>query len=511
MATTEELLRASLEQNQELMKQIKLLTEQVAYLTDKLYGHRSEKMVDPNQQSLFQNDGVFTEPEQTGEKSEEPEVGNGTPNKRKHRRSRDEAIADNLPTEDELTDVADHTCEHGHMLTHVGKHFVRKEVRYIPGRKYVAVIYESTYKCETCEQNDGCSHIYQGKAPNALLAHSLLSSSLAAQIINNKYVLAVPLYRQLNQWKRSGLDISETTAANWIIQCANVVKPIYNLLHETLMCQKFLQGDETPYEVLREPGKTATSRSYIWVARSVSHSDSPAVYYHYADSRSGSTAQALYRNFTGVLQCDGYAGYNALGSGITRIGCWAHVRRKFYDAANASDFFKPSKGLNLINRMFTEEKEWRHFSAEERLYVRQQKLTPIINEFWKWCDSIDVLPKERLGKALVYAQGQRAALNRVLLYGEVDLSNNASERNMKTYVIGRKNWLFSTSPKGAEANAIWLTLIESAKANRLDPLEYIECLLSKLPQLPTFTKSEELIAYLPWNYQPKKQLTTVSQ
>lgn len=509
MTSTEKLLHEALQQNQELLRQqtkflkeIKQLNEKIAYLTDKLYGRHSEKLDDPNQQSLFEDNGVFTEPEQTGQQSEEPEVTTGENGKtRKPKRKRSEIISTDLPTEDEVHEPMIKLCPQGHDLQRVGKHYVRQEVRVIPGRLYVANIYEATYKCHQCDQQDAISHLYQGNAPWALIPHSMASASLVSEIAYHKYVLGTPLYRQKGYWKNQGLDLSDKTMGNWMIACAQIVKPVYDLLRQNLASQKFLQGDETPYQVLQEPGKLATSKSYIWLARTIGRAQHQIVLYHYADSRAGKVAQQLYSGFTGVLQCDGYYGYNAIADSVEHVGCWAHVRRKFYDDANIDKkHFNASKGLTLIGQMMHEEQKWRKWDSVARYQARQKYLKPLLDEFWQWCDMADVLPKTRLGKAIAYAQGQRTALNRVLLYGEVDFTNNASERNMKSYVIGRKNWLFSTSPQGAEANAIWMSIVESAKANKTNPREYIEFLLKNVSQLSKQEIENKLEAYLPWNY-----------
>jgi hypothetical protein len=173
------------------------------------------------------------------------------------------------------------------------------------------------------------------------------------------------------------------------------------------------------------------------------------------------------------------------------------VRRKFFD--DFKNTKKMTPGLKLLNQMFVLERDWATLDSAKRLARRQEELRPLVNQFWQWCDQAEALPEDRLGRALAYAQGQRAALNRVLDYGEINLSNNASERNMKSYVIGRKNWLFSTSPKGAKANAIWMTIVETVKAHGLDPRDYITELLERVSQLPTFPDSESLEACLPWN------------
>lgn len=514
MASTEEILQEALHQNQELLKQqaefikqINRLNEQIAYLTHKMYGRHSEKIPDPRQQSLFGDNSVFIQPEQTGEQSEEQQT---VVIQVKHaKRKRTEFVANNLPTEDKVYDPDTLQCEHGHPLSKVGRHFVHQEIRLIPGRLFKVNVYENRYKCQECERDDGRSHLYQGHAPRALMAHSLASTSLVTEVAYMKYGMGTPLYRQVNYWKGQGLTVSDKTMANWMITCAQLIKPVYSLLHQQLMAEKFLQGDETPYQVLKEPDKAASSKSYIWLARTIVRAPQQVVYYAYAPSRAGRIAQQLYSGFTGVLQCDGYSGYNAISDSVEHVGCWAHVRRKFYDDAHADkNHFKPTEGLKLINRMFALERQWRELSSEKRREKRQNDLRPVIDGFWQWCDQTDALPKTRLGKAIAYAQGQRAALNRVLLYGEMDLSNNASELNMKSYVIGRKNWLFSTSPKGAEANAIWMSIIQSAKANGINVREYIQFLLEKMSQLPTFAKDEELEAYLPWNYKVDKPILT---
>ncbi|MFW4411600.1 IS66 family transposase [Lactiplantibacillus argentoratensis] len=485
--TTEDLLAQAL-------KEIQLLKEQVAFLNRKLYGVRSEKMTDPNQLSLLEDPSVFTEPEQTGRQSEEEVVASP----RKPKRKRSEGIAADLPVEETLITREASVCEHGHQLVAVGKHFVRTEIEHVPGRLYQNQIFEQTYKCVACEEADGDSHLYQAEAPRALFPHSMATPSLVAEVLHQKYTMASPLFRQLHEWARAGVLISETTLANWVIGAARLVQPVYDLLGRVLSVQPFLQGDETPFQVLREPGKTAQSKSYIWVKRSIKMAPQQVVFYAYGDTRSGKFAKSLYTNFSGVLQCDGYAGYNALTE-IDRAGCWAHVRRKFFDDAKKSGTLHETVPLKLLNQMFALEKSWTSLDAKVRRQQRDAHLRPVIDEFWSWCDAADIPLKSTLGKAVTYAQNQRRSLNRVLEYGELELSNNAAERAMKTFVIGRKNWLFATSPAGADANAIWMTLIETAKANGLDPRAYIRLLLEQLSQLPEFPTEEQLEACLPWN------------
>lgn len=180
------------------------------------------------------------------------------------------------------------------------------------------------------------------------------------------------------------------------------------------------------------------------------------------------------------------------------MGCWAHVRRKFYDAVT-SHVKGADTPLQLINEMFVLEREWQTFSP--RVRRRRNRLRKLLKRFWQQLEQVTALPQSRLGKAVTYALGQRNSLDQIINDGVIDWSNSASERNMKTLAIGRKNWLFSTSPRGAKSTAIWMTLIESAKANHLDPHQYLIGMLKVFPTLPTFPKKEQLAAYLPWNYQ----------
>ncbi len=266
------------------------------------------------------------------------------------------------------------------------------------------------------------------------------------------------------------------------------MRPLYNLIRDKLVTQPYLQGDETPMQVIREPGKIATSKSYMWVMRSVRKTPEHAVLYAYGSTRSGTFAKNFYRGFAGVLQCDGYAGYNSLSEDVIRVGCFAHVRRKFYEATNVNGKVMMSRPLELLDKMFALEREWKQWSPRARRRQRKRRLHKLMEKFWAWIDQVNELPKSRLGKAITYTQNQRMALNKIIDYGSVDFSNNTSERNMKSFVIGRKNWLFSTSPAGVEATAIWMTLIESAKINGINPRDYVTYLLNKIPNYQILRK-----------------------
>ncbi len=237
----------------------------------------------------------------------------------------------------------------------------------------------------------------------------------------------------------------------------------------------------------------------MWVGRTVRSSTTPIVYYAYNQSRRGEVAQEIYASFTGVLQCDGYSGYNGLAN-VKRVGCWAHVRRKFYEAARVAGILNDCVPLKLLDRMFFLENQWHKVAPKARRRLRHSKIKRLLKQFWRWCETSNALPKSGFGKAVKYAQSQRPYLDALLDIGQIDWSNNAAERNMKSYVMGRKNFLFSYGPKGAKANAVLMTITETAKANGLDPMTYIAGLLNELAQYPEFRKSQDLGDYLPWHW-----------
>lgn len=283
-----------------------------------------------------------------------------------------------------------------------------------------------------------------------------------------------------------------------MLQSADLLVPLYELMHGCLVQQAFLQGDETPTQVLKEKGRTASQKSYMWVARTPRKAPLPLVYFAYAPGRTKEIANNLYAGFKGVLQCDGYAGYNDLE--VQRVGCWAHVRRKFFEAARVAKTLDDCIPLKLLNQMFHLEEQWKALVPRARQRKRYSKMKRILKRFWEWCDTCDALPKSGFGKAVSYAQGMCPYLKALLDVGELDWSNNAAERNMKSYVMGRKNFLFSTSPEGAKANAILMSIIETCKANQIDSTKYLTDVLDEMAQNPDNRKFEYLSDYLPWNW-----------
>jgi len=496
---------------QEQRKQMRLMEEQIKLLTQKRFGKSSERSDDPGQLSIFddfiknnevKDSRVFEQPETTGQETETITY------QRKKKSSRQVTVSEDLPVELEELDLQDDEkfCAHCHaQMQCVGHRFVREQVCFIPAKLFRKQTFQYTYRCPSCIRHfDKPNQYYKSSpAPTPVIAHSLASPSLIAEIVHNKYELSVPGYRQVKDWQRLGLSLSAPTIANWLIKAAEWLQPLNELCRNELMKQTHIHGDETSYKVLHELGKSATTMSYLWLACSIQDAKKPVVYFKYDPHRSGAVAQKLYNSYTGSLQCDGYQAYGTLPGTIQRSGCWAHVRRKFIETGPTPNKVvgKAKVALDMINKLFKIEQDLKTKSFQERLKIRQSKSKPIVDEFFNWLNKTPVIEKSGLGKAVGYALGQQTYLMHFLEDPEIELSNNTAERHIKIAVMGRKNWLFSTSQAGAHANTLFLSLIETAKMNGLDPSKYIEYLLNKIPQLPMIDNQEQLKAYLPWTEQ----------
>ena len=251
--------------------------------------------------------------------------------------------------------------------------------------------------------------------------------------------------------------------------------------------------------MLREPGKTAQSKSYMWLYRASGDTDRPIVLYDYQTSRKAEHPQRFLEGWRGYLHADGYDGYHKLQEGITVVGCWAHLRRKFDEALkslpeNAREGSLALVGKRYCDRLFVLEREFADFSPEQRYTKRIASSKPLMEEFFSWANSCDAVPKSPVGKAVHYAFLQRKYLERFLLDGRLEISNNRAERSIKPFVIGRKNWLFANTPGGARASAIIYSVIETAKENSLDPYDYLKFLFETMPQAP----NKPLDSLMPW-------------
>jgi len=287
-----------------------------------------------------------------------------------------------------------------------------------------------------------------------------------------------------------------------MIQAGSLVQPLINLLRDRLLAYDILQMDETPVQVLKEPGKTAQSKSYLWVQRG-GPPDRPVVLYDYDPGRGAGVPKRLLGDFTGYLQTDGYDGYNAVveANGLTHVGCMAHARRKFSEAVKAQGKNKNKKrgkahqGLALIQKLYRVEKQARTLTPEDRYGHRQRHARPILDALRAWLDEAlpQVPPATTTGKALNYLKNEWDKLIHYLDDGRLEIDNNGAENAIRPFVVGRKNWIFSTSVRGVKASANLYSLIETAKANGLEPYTYLRHLFTELPKAETVEAIEALL------------------
>lgn len=510
MTELEQLLTKQLEQttqqNQQLIEQIELLTEQVKLLTQKLYGRSSEQspVLDENQITLFTDEEltIFNESEALAD-PHEPELQDvkGFQHRKKTAGHKAQLIKDLPVTIVECT-LHEDDCHCEWCTTElrpIGREYVREEVEFIPAHLRVHKIYRHSYECPTCKA-DGADMIVKAETPQPIIPKSLASPSSVAWLLHQKFEMSLPFHRQEKEGERYGIALNRTTMANWVINASNRwLTPLYERLREELLDGTIAFADETTMQVLKEPGKKPTSKSYMWLYRNGTETDNHIVLYDYRPTRGGSHPKTFLDGFKGYLHCDGY---NKV-EGITRVGCWAHVRRKFYDgipkSPSSSKTSQCEIGRQYCDRLFKLEKQLAELSSADRLKKRQEKALPILNDFWQCVDQTHALPGSLLGKALSYAKNQKPYLMNYLLDGDLHLSNNLAERSIRPFVVGRKAWNFSASTKGATSSAIAYSLIETAKENGLDAYKYLKYLFEELPNLPFKEEPELLQAYLPWS------------
>lgn len=346
------------------------------------------------------------------------------------------------------------------------------------------------------------------RLPPQPIPRSIASVGLLAYICIAKYVDGLPLYRLEAILRRFGVDIPRATLAEWMIRLGELILPLLNLLRDLLLGHDLLQMDETTVQVLKEPGRPPTSKSYMWVQKG-GPPGKEVILFDYDPSRSQAVPQRLLEGYRGYLQCDGYDGYAAVGrrEGVVLVGCWAHARRKFDEAIKAlgkqgkTKAGRATKGLTYIQKLYRIEKLAKGASPEERHRLRQEQAVPILKEMRDWLDKSlpEVPPRSAVGKALHYLAGEWDKLLRYVEDGRLPIDNNAVERAIRPFVIGRNNWLFSDTPKGAHASASLYSLISTAKTHGHEPYRYLRHVLKELPAAKTVQDFEAL---LPFNIDP---------
>lgn len=308
--------------------------------------------------------------------------------------------------------------------------------------------------------------------------------------MTQKFVSGVPLYRQEQEFKRNGILLSRQTMSNWLLKSTeDWLKPVYVKLHELLRRREVLHADETTLQVLHEPGKTAQSKSYMWLYRTGSDAEMPIVLYDYQPDRRGKRPKEFLDGFKGYLHTDGYAGYHSeLPEDVVIVGCWAHARRKFDEALKGlaekgrADSLA-LKGKQYCDKLFRIERTLKDLSSENRQEERRKQAQPVLDAFSAWLKSANPAPKSGTGKAVHYALEQWEYLERYLLDGRLEISNNRAERSIKPFVIDRKNFLFANTARGADGSAVMFSMIQTALENGLNPFAWLTYLFRTAPNL----------------------------
>lgn len=502
---------------QELLDKIENLTQENAFLKatikglqKKVFGPRTERRPDSESMmpSLFNEAEVEADP-----KAKEPELETTVKEHKRKKKSQTtlKGLLESLPEDcienididlDENHKVCD-VC--GHELHPLGKFLVNTQVEIIPARLICKRYYQVSYECRECRK-DGQSHIVKPVMPKPPIPHSFASPSAVAHVMMQKYGLAMPLNRQEREWKQLGMPLSRATLANWIIIASKeYLVPLCDYMRTILLKEPCLHADETPVQVLNENGRKNTSKSYMWVFTSGQFDSLHNIrLFQYSPTRKGDNAENFLKGFTGYLHTDDYSGYNHV-DGVTRCLCWAHARRKFVEVQTAgSDQLSTSlaaRAIEFIGALFKIEGELGELTQEERKARRLEDEVPILEKYWQWAEKSrdKVLPKSKISKALNYSLTNKSMLEGYLKDGRCAISNNVAENSIRPFTVGRKNWLFSASPKGAEASACVYSIIETCKANNIDPEKYLIYILTGMPNEERLKGEAVLEKYMPWN------------
>lgn len=486
------------------------LKEQIDYLTKRVFGASSEKgKCDiPGQLNLFNEAETETTEDPVAALSEESLFSREEPEtKPRKKRSVNEERLKGLPVEQVFLDVPEEericgVC--GTAMETIGTEFVRRELKFIPAKVKVIEYYSVNYGCPKCRKEAALPQIKKGKDGRAHMIHGMASASTVAWIMYQKYFNGMPLYRQEQDWKQCGANISRTTFSNWIIANAqDFLIPMYGYFRKKLLARSFAMADETPIQVLHEPGRRAQTQSYMWLFRSGEDGGPPILLYKYSPTRAGDNAVEFLDGFSGYLMCDGYSGYNKVPA-AKRTACWAHIRRYLIDAipkGKQLDYTQPSvQGVMYVNRLFElEDKIWQKHAGDYEAIrkARLEKEKPVVDGFLSWLKQQKPTRGSRMAKAVTYIRNREPYLTTYLEDGRCSFSNNLSENAIRPFVVGRKGWLFSDTPAGAETSAVIYTMVENAKANGVNVYQYLKFLLEKQPN--NRMSAEELERLAPWN------------
>jgi transposase len=504
------------EKHQTLAGEYQTLEEKHQTLVRKFFGKRSEKLTpeDKSQGLLFNEaeDGIGTGEDVEGEES----APVTTVKSHQRKKSGRKAIPDDLPREEVVHDLpeGEKSCPCCGKSRQVIGTEESEELDIVPAKITVLRHVKKKYGPCGCDGflHSGKPEVITAPMPERMIPGSIASSGLLAYSITSKFADALPFYRQSKIFDRIGVTLSRATLCNWTIGAYERMGDFFSVFIDEMKKGEFIRMDETTVQVLHEENRPAESKSYMWVAIGYPARGRPLVLYQYHPTRSRDVPYEFLEGFKGYLQTDGYGGYTLSGEreGIIHVGCFAHARRYFFDAAklNKKDS-RAHRGLEYIRSLYEIESRLRSASYDSDKFVerRKKEAEPVLEMFHNWLlqTGQEVVPSSRTGKAIEYTSNE---WNKLVRYLEADFltpDNNKIERAIRPFVIGRKNWLFSNTPRGANASAAMYSLIESAKANKIEPYHYLRYLFTKLP---TITGRDDLKALLPCYVSPEVILST---
>jgi transposase len=486
-------------------ERIKLLEEENRWLKAQLFGRSSEKTpaeeVSPDQGWLFNEAEALVHLSQSA-----PEKILIPAHERKKRGRK--PLSPDLPRVEVLHDLADREkvcAKDGSTLECIGEE-ICEQLDYKPAQVRVLRHIRPKYACPCCREG-----VKIAPTPLALFPKSLATPALLAHIVTAKFVDGTPLYRQETQFARLGVTLGRATMAGWMIRLGGThLVPLINLLNEQMLEQPLIHSDETRLQVLHSD-KAPTAEHWMWV-RASGPPSRRIVLFDYDPSRGGAVPKRLLHGYEGILLTDGYEPYAIVAADLKLVhaGCMAHARRRFDEARKATpgDSSYARSALDFIRELYLiEHTLWdrdRPVTVAQRVAVRQARSAPIMERFHAWLEALSsqVLPESRLGKAVHYTLGQWPKLTTFLSHGEVPIDNNRCENAIRPFVLGRKGWLFSDTVHGAVASANLYSLVETAKANGVEPHAYLSRLFERLPHLKTVEDYEEM---LPWNIKRESQ------
>ena len=470
---------------------IQTLEEYIRYMVQQRFGSSSEKL-SADQINLFDEAELLSD----DDASDEEESTSIPAHKRKKKRV---SIPEELPRTEVIHDLSEveKVCPHdGTALRHFGNE-TSEQLDYIPAQMSVLQHVRRKYICPCCN-----NYMVTANKPAQPIEKSIASPGLLAQVATHKYCDALPLYRQAQMFKRFDVELDRTSLANWMIKCGVLIQPLINLMYERARESSLLHMDETVLQVLKESERSAQQQSRMWVMTN-NEVSARITLFHYSPTRKTSEADWMLGDFSGALMTDGYAVYGSVckTKQLANLGCWAHTRRYFKEALDAQGKNKAGKAntaLAFIQKLYRIEKLSENQTIDEKYQARQAQAVPLLDQLRQWLDKNIQRPmnSEKLKKAVTYLHNQWPKLIRYTENGAWPIDNNAAENAIRPMVIGRKNWLFAATEKGAKASANLYSLVETAKANNVEPSVYLKEVFTRLPAA---TCVEDVEALLPWN------------